>query len=235
MWTYVCEHRPTPLMLFEYISMGMRCLSRPTLHLSVVDQSHSISCFWRRRRSHIEQAGWLRASVGLKKTEWEGKKERREWVWQMSSTVGWSDSWLTVKAAAPLRPSLEGLIHSAFALCVPLNLSIILGETDSRPFQTERQTGVWWDVLVYRLPLMVVHNQLLQSLVYKICSNAMYRTCRAPQANWLSVFVSCCELTVETHMLPPPRKNLLIYPTLICAFFHYLVMCWYMQSLCPYV
>lgn len=128
-------------MLFEYISMAMRCLSRPTFHLSAVDQSHSISCFWR-RRSYIEQAGWLRASVGLRKTEWEGKKERREWVWQMSSTVGWSDSWLTVKAAAPLRPSLEGLIPSAFALCVPLNLLIILGETDSRTFQTERQSLV---------------------------------------------------------------------------------------------
>lgn len=60
-------------------------------------------------------------------------------MWQRSSTVGWSDSWLTVNAAASLHPSLAALLCSAFALCASLNWLITLGQTDRKTVQTERQ------------------------------------------------------------------------------------------------
>lgn len=116
-------------MLFECssVSMAMICLSCPSSRpsyssLSVADQPHSISCSFGGGGGAIrsELVGWAPqwAWPGIdRKTEREGKKEKErriERAWQRSSTVGWSDSWLTVKAAASLRPSLAGLALLCF-------------------------------------------------------------------------------------------------------------------------
>lgn len=96
-----------------------------------------------------------------RKTEWEGKKERRrERAWQTSSTVGWNDSWLTVKAAASLRPTLAGLLCSAFALCASLNWLIRTDKQEDPPvWKTDRCPVGGFHIYIDRCGRITLHSE----------------------------------------------------------------------------